>query len=287
MSPLKFTKLIMKKTILSFFLLSIITISIQVVLTSSSNGRAFSANSGNTGAPGENTTCRNCHGTGFGTTVSVAVKDGRGFPVTSYIPGAIYTVDFTVNATGASRYGFQLVSLNSSNNPVNGFTMPSSNTRLVTLTNGRQYAEHAGKSLTNSFSVQWTAPASGTGNVTFYGGGAAVNNNGGTSGDGGNTTNLVLPENTTVGLIEPSLRSQFLVYPNPTKNNIKLENTSKEMKETVARVYTITGQLVFDEQVNIAGSKTEKLNLSKLNSGTYILKVYTKTDSFEQKVIIK
>jgi hypothetical protein len=46
---------------------------------------------------------------------------------------------------------------------------------LVTLSIGRQYAEHAGKSVSNSFNTQWTAPASGTGPITFYGAGAAVN----------------------------------------------------------------------------------------------------------------
>ena len=92
----------MKKTLLSLFGISIALIGLQVLLVSSSNGRAFIANSGNTGAPGESQTCRSCHGTGFSTTVTLVVsKDSAlGNPVSSsYIPGDVYDAEFTVNAT--------------------------------------------------------------------------------------------------------------------------------------------------------------------------------------------
>ena len=67
----------MKKTILSIFFSSIVLIGFNIVLTSSSRGRASDANSGNTGAPNETTTCRSCHGTGFGTTVAITIKDNH------------------------------------------------------------------------------------------------------------------------------------------------------------------------------------------------------------------
>ena len=277
----------MKKTLLSVFGISILAISVQITLTSSSNGRAFAANSGNTGAPGEVTTCRSCHGAGFGTTVSIAIKDAQGNPITSYVPGSIYDAEFTVNANGASGYGFQMVSLNSSNAPVNGFSTPTTNTRLVTLGNGRQYAEHAGRSSTNTFSTQWTAPSSGTGTVTFYGGGAAVNNNGGTGGDGGNTTILSLTENTSVGIAEPTLRDELLVYPNPTRNVIKLENTAESVKNSVVEVYNMKGQLVVLENMTLLQNNAELLNVTGLNNGFYILRVAEGNKTLEQKIMIE
>lgn len=277
----------MKKSILSVFGLSIFAISAQIALTSSSNGRAFSANSGNTGAPGEVTTCRSCHGAGLGTTVSIAIKDAQGNAITSYVPGAIYDAEFTVNANGASAYGFQMVSLNSSNAPVNGFSTPITNTRLVTLGNGRQYAEHAGRSSSNTFSTQWTAPSSGTGTVTFYGGGAAVNNNGGTSGDGGNTTTLSLTENTSVGIVEPTLRNELLVYPNPTRNVIKLENTAENVKNSVVEIYNMKGQLVVSENMTLLQNNAELLNVTGLNNGFYILRVTEGDKTLEQKIMIE
>lgn len=275
----------MKKITLSLFSISILVLGLQTMLTSSSNGRGFAANSGNTGAPGEATTCRTCHGTGFGTTVNISIKDSNGVAVTSYIPGEVYDAEFTVNASGASRFGFQLVSLNSSNSPINGFSTPASNTRLVTLGNGRQYAEHKGKSITNSFATKWTAPQSGSGTIVFYGGGAAVNNNGNTGGDGGNITTFSLSENTTVGFIEASLRNELLIYPNPTRNVIKLRSTS-ELKGVKAELYTTSGQLVLSEELSLATNDVQKLNVSRFERGLYILKISNGSDSLEEKIMI-
>ena len=277
----------MKKSIYTLFALSILTMGSVIILTSSSNGRAFAANSGNTGAPGEATTCRSCHGSGFGTTVSMLMTDTNGAPATSYIPGTVYNITFTVNSTGGTRWGYQLTSLTSNNTPIANFTNPSSNTRIVTLGNGRQYAEHAGKSTTNSFSMNWTAPPSGTGNVFFYGGGAAVNNNGGTNGDGGNTLSINIPENTSVGIVEPTLSDQFLVYPNPAKNFIKLKNSTVDLNEVTASIFDTSGRLVITENLSIKSDKVEKINTSKLKSGYYILKVISDQESFEKKILIQ
>ncbi len=277
----------MKKTLLSIFALSILAIGIQITLTSNASGRAFFASSGNTGAPGESTTCRSCHGSAFSTTVSIVIKDSLRNPITSYIPGTVYNAEFTVNATGAIRYGFQLVSLNSSNSAVNGFSTPNVNTRLVTLGNGRQYAEHAGKSTTNSFGTQWTAPATGTGTVTFYGGGAAVDNNGFIGGDGGNIASFNLPENTSVGFVESTLRNELLVYPNPTRNVIKLKNTSSDVKNAVAELYTISGQLVLTKNVSLKQNNAERLNVSNLENGYYILKISNEGQTVEEKIMIQ
>lgn len=277
----------MKKIILSCAGIFIIGLSIQLTLSSSSQGRAFSANSGNTGAPGEGTTCRSCHGSGFNTTVSISILDSNNLPVSSYIPGEIYNVGFSVNSSGASRYGFQLVALDGTNSPVNGFGVPAVNTRLVTLGGGRQYAEHKGKSTTSAFGTEWTAPASGTGDVTFYGGGAAVNNNGGTSGDGGNITSLVLPENTTVGFVERSLKDDFLIYPNPTKNVVKIENRSENLSNATAQLFDINGKIVLSERIDLKPNQVERLGVSRLKGGMYILKVSNGAKSFEETIIIE
>ncbi|MFT6166574.1 MAG: hypothetical protein ACJASF_001263 [Vicingaceae bacterium] len=277
----------MKKTLLSIFGLSILAVVVQITLTSYSGGPAFSQNSGNTGAPGETTTCRSCHGTGFSTTVSMVIKDVQGNPVTSYIPGTVYDAEFTVNAIGANRYGFQMVSLNSSNGPVNGFSTPAANTRLVPLGNGRQYAEHAGKSISNVFSTQWTAPGAGTGTVTFYGGGAAVNNNSNNGGDGGNTTTLNLTENVSVGYAEATLRNELLVYPNPTRNIIKLKNTASDVKNTLAELFTVSGQLVLSERLNLQENSEETLNVSKFENGYYILRISNNGQIVEKKILIQ
>ena len=150
----------MKKTLLSLFSLSIVLITTNVFLTSSSGGRANAANSGNTGAPSETTTCRNCHGAGFGTTVSITITDTSGSVVTDYLPGDTLDVEVQVEYTSGtpSKYGFQIVSLNSINNGINDWILPASNTRIASA-GSRTYAEHKGVSSDSIFKSKWVAPS--------------------------------------------------------------------------------------------------------------------------------
>ena len=154
---------------------------------SNSGGRAAVANSGNTGAPGESTLCANCHGGGsYSPSMSLAVTDLGGSPVVAYTPGETYNLTVTITASGTpAGYGFQMTSLQSSNSPAGSFSNPSSNAQISTISSGRTYVEHDGTSSSNTFTAQWTAPATNTGTVTMYANGNAVNGNGGTSGDAG------------------------------------------------------------------------------------------------------
>ncbi|NJN77443.1 MAG: hypothetical protein HC803_03220 [Saprospiraceae bacterium] len=111
---------------------------------------------------------------------------GTTTPVTNYMPGTTYDLKVTIaHASGApAGYGFQMVALKNSTNTSTGtWTTPGSNTQIATA-GTRSYVEHGGgASASNIFTTKWVAPASGTGNVTFYSAGNAVNGNGGTSGD--------------------------------------------------------------------------------------------------------
>jgi len=278
----------MKKTIQTIFLLAVFGISAQLILVSSSNGRAFAASTGNTGAPGENTTCRTCHGTAFGTTVSLVFKDTSGAAVTSYIPGDVYTIDYTVNTTTGSpqRYGFQLVGLDTLNAAVNGFESPSSNSRIVTLGNGRQYAEHAGKSSSNTFSVKWAAPTVGVGSVIFYGGGAAVNNNRGTGGDGGNTTSLKILENTSVGIEENQFKNELSIYPNPATDVLFIKAKTNRFTTTKVSIINQQGQLVLEKSINLNTANKEMIPVYDLNRGLYILRIEEGNNSISSKVLL-
>ncbi len=257
----------MKKHINTLFGLSLALISIFILHSSSSNGRAFSANSGNTGAPGESTTCRTCHGSGFGANVSLLVKDVNGNPVTSYVPGNVYEIEFKVNSAGSPiRYGFQMVTLLNGNVPYNAWTNPSGNTRIASV-GARTYAEHAGPSLSSTFKVDWTAPPIGTGNVRFFGGGVAANNNGRNSGDGGNTTVFTLAEGTSTSIAEYTEQS-LKVYPNPVVNILNVE-----LKESAQiTLINLQGKTLQESELN---SGTHQLNVEHYENGIYFIRIQT------------
>lgn len=151
------------------------------------NGQAY------TGAPGESgTLCSSCHSANsFGVaSATLTVMDGMGTPVTTYTAGETYQISLTaVPGSGSpSGYGFQLTVLDGGNNDLANFSNPSANAKISTATNvagGRTYAEHNSTSATSTFTVDWVAPAEGTGDLTFYYNVNVVNGNGGTSGDSG------------------------------------------------------------------------------------------------------
>ncbi|MFT6924370.1 MAG: hypothetical protein ACJA1C_003392 [Crocinitomicaceae bacterium] len=136
-----------------------------------------------TGSPLSSATCSQCHSGGaFNVSVTVDIFDPiTSTFITSYVPGTTYEMTYQVTGN-ASAYGFQGGALTSANAAGGSFSSPFG-AQLVTIS-GRPYIEHVGgPSATGTFQALWTAPASGSGDVTFYGIGLAVNQNGGTSGD--------------------------------------------------------------------------------------------------------
>ncbi len=278
----------MKKTIYTLFFGSLLFVGGSILLTSSSNGRAFAANDGNTGAPGEGQTCRSCHGGGFGTTVSITLKDSTGFPVSDYVPGKVYDVDVSINTTGtAQRYGFQMVTLTGNSIPYNAWSQPSANTRIASA-GQRDYAEHRGKSMTNSFSTKWTAPVAGTGDIVFYAGGAAVNNDGSTSGDGGNTTSLTISEDVSTSVTEFSIADKLVLYPNPAEEKLFIQNSNSESLIGMIRIIDLSGKLIEEQSLTVDTNDQNTVNLTNLTPGVYMLQIITNNQgSITKRIVVR
>lgn len=188
------------KSVLSFFLLS----ALYIILSSRSAGVASILNDDKTGAPGTGgATCGNCHSGGAYGTVSINIQlfaQGTTTPVPAYTPGTTYDMRVTVQGTSGAPggYGFQMTCLTSTGNtPLAGYSNFATNVKQKAVTtgtfNGRTYVEHSGVTTNNQFNFRWTAPAAGTGSVTFYASGIAVNNTGSTVGDNSGANSLVVP----------------------------------------------------------------------------------------------
>ncbi len=248
-----------------------------VLFPANSNGRAFSANQGNTGAPGEaGGTCGSCHGGGaFGpVSGSLAVSDAGGSPVESWEAGQTYDLTLTVAASGnPAGYGFQLTALDGAAQEAGTLAAGSANTRVATagLVDDRVYAEHAGASATNAFTVSWTAPAAGTGTVTFHFCGNAVNGNAGSSGDNAMpASSLVLPEAGATGLA--SLWPDDLgVYPNPVRDGaVTLQGTWAPDALPDAALLDASGR-VLRRWASVSGG--QRLELGELPAGPAFLRL--------------
>ncbi len=260
-----------------------------ILLPGNKNGRASESQSGNTGAPGDESnsngsprTCSYCHFGAAGPVTFIHLIDSNGDTVTQYLPGQQYKarVSMTNNNSNLTGYGFQMIALRDSDNTdLDGFSDPGNNTvnnyKIATIPNGRTYAEHDNVSLTPLFDVVWTAPPQGTGPVTFYAAGNAVNRNGSTSGDG--TDSHVLPINEAIpaGTNDPGAAAFTLsVWPNPAVHTAQLNLQLKQSGAFRLRAFTLDGQLCWESvQILEAGQNSLQLPVDTWQAGTYVLEV--------------
>lgn len=87
-------------------------------------------------------------------------------------------------------------------------------------------------------------------------------------------------DNLIVGT-EDLVENQIEIYPNPAKDEIEIMNLGEN---GLALIYTISGELVL--KTNLSLNET-KIDVSKLKSGLYVLKVQTKSGISQQKIIIQ
>lgn len=268
-------------------LLSISIIGLICLLSlGNKNGRASSQNKGNTGAPGDEVslghpkTCQNCHNQGpITATLAITVLDAANQAVTQYHPGQVYTASVKISAsgTGLQGYGFQMIALrDAGNTDLDGFgDVNPNNYKIATISNGRTYAEHDNISSSNTFNVKWTAPAAGTGAVTFYASGNGVNANGGTSGDGAAVNSLKLSEFGTVAAEEAESPQSFLkISPDPAYGNSFLDTQGFPAGDYRIRAFDSRGNIQWQTAARLpaTGSPTE-IPSDAWQAGVYYIQV--------------
>ncbi|MEX2595813.1 MAG: choice-of-anchor V domain-containing protein, partial [Salibacteraceae bacterium] len=261
------------------YFFSSIVLAAALILQSNANGPASNGNRA-TGAPGDGpNTCTSCHtGGSFGTvSVEFSMVDTAGNEVSEYAPNQVYTISVGVeSSTGSpSGYGFQMIDIqNDGGNPIGGFSNPGTDTKLSN-SSSRQYAEHSAPSVSGDFLVDWTAPDSGAGSVTFFLGANAVNGNGLNNLDNavladfsiseldGDTTDTdTVPD----GVLENSIaKNQMSVFPNPATDQIQLKGV-KSSKFPIS-LYSING-----DRISIINNDKAPIDISYLKSGVYFFK---------------
>jgi hypothetical protein len=264
------------KVTYTFFVL----VALAVLTMSNSAGRAGSQNSGGTTAPGDGQFCSNCHSGGnFGAGVNLKLYEkGTNTEVTQYVPGTTYDVEIIISSTTTpGGYGFQALALKDADNTaINTWANnATANTQFSTIAStGRQYFEQSTTLNTNTFQAEWTAPASGSGNITFYLSGNAVNNSGSTAGDQAVSNSAVFTENTvsTSGL--ENLGISLDIFPNPTVENLTLMLNSDETKDLTINIYNQNGQNVLSENVTVQnGENRFNFEVANYATGVYFVEI--------------
>jgi hypothetical protein len=182
-------------------------------------GGAASHNIEGTGAEtglGNSAGCgRGCHTSGTTTTIAIEL-DSAGVPTTRYVGGKSYTVKLTgknTSTTSLPKFGFQIGSIvgsSAATTPVNAGSWVApfpANTKYVAPKAGKfvvgvveqtsalpATSGTGGNGTTYVQTFNWTAPAQGTGTISFWAVINAVNGNGSDSGDKYNTGHISITE---------------------------------------------------------------------------------------------
>lgn len=163
-----------------------------------------------TAAPGEaSTACTACHS---GTALNAGGGSVRIIPpgASTYTPGVPQRIQVLITDAAQRRWGFQLTARLSSSpsNTQAGDLAPADGNAQIICSNGGakpcdssnpiQFATHTltgtrlGTTGSAAFEVEWTPPATASGNITFYAAANAANGNNANSGDRIYTTSLEL-----------------------------------------------------------------------------------------------
>ena len=249
-----------------YLLLFPITIAIAIFFyptTSISN--AGGSPGGKTGSPNDGAaSCTGCHyaGTGTGATITTNI------PTNGYIPNQVYTITADIIHSGINKFGFEITSEKNSGNTKTGSFLLTNSAEMKFANNNTAITHKSGGtsgSNSRSWSMDWEAPNTGTGDVTFYGAFITANGNGNNMGDTYHSTNLTVSEAVVNSVSDLSAQNDFTF--NTVTKTIETINT--------VSVYDISGKLV----LTINNATT---TLSHLNKGIYILKSENNT----QKIIL-
>jgi uncharacterized protein (TIGR03437 family) len=172
-------------------------------------------------APGDRpgVSCTQCHAgatvNSFGGNIRVAFPNGL-----TYTPGQTQDLTVTVSDPAAVVYGFEMTARQDAapGSAQAGAFTAASGQRIVCSDNqaqpasgcggnGVQWIEHSAPSMTGVFTVRWTAPAAGAGNVHIYVSGNAANGDNTSRGDHIYSAEYVLVPASTATTGVPTIRS--------------------------------------------------------------------------------
>jgi hypothetical protein len=241
-----------------------------------------------TGSPADaGNTCLTCHGdfainaAGGSDSISVSPSISSG-----YSPGSVYTISVKITKAGQSLFGLGFEALKSGNTDGGCLSVLNAGTQTK-IGSGPVNMVHANGGAfgtnTHTFTFKWTAPAAGTGTVTFYAAGNAADGDGSPGGDYICTSSLAVIEGPlTTGIVTNNNSSDIKVYPNPASNNISIKAKSNENLNVI--MYDLTGREVLNS-MNIP-SQNNNVSLLNVANGTYILKVYNETGLLKSDKIV-
>lgn len=237
------------------------------------------------GSPGDNNqTCIACH---TGTAIPINDLITSNIPHSGYVPGQTYTLEVSV-AHESSKFGFEATAERVGNQKAGTFIITNSEeTKLVNNSNAVTHKSNGTLgSSSRSWSFNWTAPAEGSGSITFYAAFNATNGNSNTSGDVVYTSQILVDEAST-GVSTPQVTT-FNVYPIPCNQFLDFDIFFPKTGIFKAVIYNNMGRIVRHRMIDYEKASTQSYRLftGDLSAGSYVFKVFAEDQIFTKKILI-
>jgi hypothetical protein len=245
-----------------------------LVMVNSSNANGPGGD--RTGAPGSSGNCSSCHGgtANLGGDIVISAVDKTTATVaTEYTPGKTYTIGIKMGGTSTKK-GFQITAINSSNVGIGTFSGNSTGTRIYSSGN-RSICGHNTPGL-GVWYVDWTAPATASGTVSFYASGVVSNANGSDNGDQMVKTSFNLTAAAASKTEQINSAINFTVYPNPASHELKFSSVVSSVS-----IMNQTGKIVY------SGNNVNQVNIENFANGLYFVNAIGENQTSICKQFIK
>jgi len=254
------------------------------------------APAGYCGSVVNSSTCSYCHSGGPNTVQAGWITSN--VPVSGYVPGTTYTITATATYSGRSKFGFEISPQNTAGTYLGTCVITdATNTQLIVGTGSRRYMTHktagtTGTANSHTWTFNWTAPAAGSGGVTFYGAFLCTNSNNSSSGDLTYKSSLALNEDitTTDDQNIPSVMDHISVYPNPATDYINLHYRLEKKERVEIDLLDLTGRQVAStvNENDAPGVYEKRIAFPfNINSGIYFLQISTESGISTERVLIQ
>jgi hypothetical protein len=234
--------------------LTLFALTIGAVLFMSNRG---GSPGGRTGSTTDGSTCGTGSGCHNSANTQVIAQDmiSSDIPETGYAAGATYTLTVNPKKAGTSVWGFEMMAEDAAGAGVN--------TKDNGLRATHKFATTASAD-EQSWSMEWTAPATGTGDIRFYAASLAANGNATAGGDDVVIDTLFVSENATASIADLT-ETAIELYPNPASNFINISGYGNS--NASLSVFNKLGA----EVMSVPFAK--QIDISNLPKGAYHLKI--------------
>ncbi|MCU0246862.1 MAG: Reeler domain-containing protein [Bryobacter sp.] len=243
-------------------------LALSIALAAPAMAVSTGAPAARTGAP-PGTTCTACHaGTANSGPGSLRVEFPSG---SSYTPGSTYRLRVTLSDPAATRWGFQVTARAGAENTTLSGTFVLANATTTRFSAGApagEYVTHTaagtaqGTTGSNSWEVDWTAPAAGAGTVTFFAAGNAANNAGGNTGDSIYTTSLQITEASDTPVTGKKNILPQLVYGGGWYSALYFSNTTNAAVQVGVSFYGANGSPLSVPLVGVGPVSTHTVSIA-------------------------